>query len=278
VSIFAIIGEALRIARTHKSLWLFGFLAGAGVGFTNGGGGGGGGPAGVPGAVAGNPGLVAVLVLLGLAVLAGLVILKLVSAGALIQGVQRARGNAAFTWREGFREGWAHWGVLLRIALVYLLLGPGSAILLFCSCWLVGQAFGMTAMLAAGAVGAVVGIPWLVTLHIWQSFAERIAVLENRRALDAIAKARLFLHGRLQHGLKLFVAEVLGTLLVGAVGFVVLAPFILLLRASVGLWGMLPAIAVGLAVVLPTAFVAISMVGILGSSVWTIGYLKQVER
>jgi hypothetical protein len=168
--------------------------------------------------------------------------------------------------------------VLFRIALVYLLLGPGSAILLFCSCWLVGQAFGMTAMLVAGAVGAVVGIPWLVTLHIWQSFAERIAVLENRRALDAIGKARLFLHGRLQHGLKLFVAEVLGMLLVGAVGFVALAPFILLLRASVGLWGMLPAIAVGLAVVLPAAFVAISMVGILGSSVWTIGYLKQVER
>ena len=40
----------------------------------------------------------------------------------------------------------------------------------------------------------------------------RIAVLENRHALDAIGKARLFLHGRLMHGLKLIVATFVGTL------------------------------------------------------------------
>jgi hypothetical protein len=275
VSIFAIVKEALRIARTHRSLWLFGFIAGAGVGFNNGGGGGE--QAGVPAAAAANPGLVALVVLVGLAVVLGLVILRLVSTGALIEGVKRARGNAAFTWREGFREGWANWGVLLRIALVYLVLGPGSAILLFCACWLVGQAFGTTAMFAAGAVAAIVGIPWLVTLHIWQSFAERIAVLEDRRALDAIGKARLFLHGRLQQGLKLFVAEVLGMLLVGAASFAVIAPVILLLRMSAGLWG-LPAVALGVLIVVPTAFVAIALVGVMASSVWTIGYLTQVER
>ena len=42
----------------------------------------------------------------------------------------------------------------------------------------------------------------------------RIAVLENRRALDAIGKARLFLHGRLVHGLKLMVAAFVGTLVI----------------------------------------------------------------
>ena len=41
MSVFDLIKEGLRIARTHKSLWLFGFLAGLGGGFNFGGGGGG---------------------------------------------------------------------------------------------------------------------------------------------------------------------------------------------------------------------------------------------
>ena len=69
-----------------------------------------------------------VLVIVGavLAVVVGFVVLKFLSTGALIEGVKRARGNASMTVREGFREGWAHWGVLLRIALLYLAMSGGS--------------------------------------------------------------------------------------------------------------------------------------------------------
>ena len=140
------------------------------------------------------------------------VILKFLSTGALIEGVKRARRNGAMTVREGFREGWAHWGVLFRVALLYVPLSFGSVAVLAGACYLVWLSFGSPAMFVAAGVAILVGVPWLLTLYMWQAFAERIAVLENRRALDAMRKARLFLHGRLQLGLKLLVAAFLGVL------------------------------------------------------------------
>ncbi len=53
---------------------------------------------------------------IGIVIVLAFVVLKFVSTGALIDGVKRARSNGSLTLRDGFREGWAHWGVLLRIA------------------------------------------------------------------------------------------------------------------------------------------------------------------
>jgi hypothetical protein len=111
-----------------------------------------------------------------------------------------------------------------------------------------------------------------------QAFTERIAVLENRRAMDAIRKARLFLHGRLSLGLKLFVATVLGGLFVAAVAALVLVPVGLLLFAMVGLWGAFPSIALGVLLGLPACFVFFAIMGTMTSGIWTIGYLTQVEQ
>jgi hypothetical protein len=275
VTIFAIIKEALRIGRAHKSLWLFGFLVGLGGGV--GGGGGGQQAAGPAAATPPDPMLVAVLVLCGLALVVAFVILKFLSTGALIEGVKRARGNGSMSLREGFREGWAHWGVLLRIALLFLLVSGGSMLLVTGACYLVWLAFGAPAVYVAAFLAVLVVVPWLLTLYMWQAFAERIAVLENRSALDALRKARLFLHGRLGLGLKLLVAGFLGVLLVGAAGLLVVAPLILLVVGLVQLWG-LPAVALGVLTIAPAVFVAVAFVGIMTSSVWTIGYLTEVER
>jgi hypothetical protein len=278
VGIVALIREALRIGRAHKSLWLFGFFVGFG---TSGGGGGGGGgvqaPA-PPAAAVPEPGLVLLLVLIGLAIIVGLVILKFVSTGALIEGVARARRNGSLTVREGFREGWAHWGVLFRIAVLYFVATLASVALLAAPVVLVGRlSGGGPALFAAGALAVVIGAPWLVTLYMWQAFAERIAVLENRHALDAIRKARLFLHERLRLGLKLLVASFLGVLFVGVLGLAVGAPVVLLLRASLALLGGVGAVALGALTLLPIIFIVIAMIGIVTSSVWTIGYLTEVE-
>ncbi|RPI58183.1 MAG: hypothetical protein EHM50_11005 [Lysobacterales bacterium] len=275
MTIFAIIKEALRIARAHKSLWLFGFLAGL-TGFNGGGGGGQQGATSVPA----SPPELGTMLLVGLIIIAlivAFVILKFLSTGALIEGVKRARRNGAMTVREGFREGWAHWGVLFRVALLYLLMNAGSAALLFGTCYLVWLAFGSPAVFVAAGVAVLVGVPWLLTLYMWQAFAERIAVLENRHALDAIRKARLFLHGRLQLGLKLLVAGFLGVLAVAALGFLVIGPLILLVAALVPVWGS-PAVAIGVLALPPAVFVVVAFIGIMTSSVWTIGYLTQVER
>lgn len=277
MGVIAILQEALRIVRAHKSLLVFGFLVGLGGNINFGGGGG---DAPTPPAVPMPPevGTVVVVALCVIAAIIGFVILKFLSTGALIEGVRRARSNGSMTVREGFREGWAHWGVLLRIALLYALVGAVSFALLGGACALVFRAFGQPALFVAIGLAVVVGVPWLVTLSILQAFAERIAVFENRRALDAIAKARLFLHGRLQLGLKLVVASFLGVLLIAALGFAVIAPVVLLLRASAGLWGLLPAVAIGALIVLPVVVAAIATIGAVVSSVWTIGYMTQVEQ
>jgi hypothetical protein len=277
MGIFAIIREALRVGRAHKSLWLFGFLVGFGV--LNGSGGGGGGQAAVPAAgTPPEPGTLLLVGLVGLIVLVGFVILNFVSTGALIEGVKRARGNDTLTLREGFREGWAHWGVLFRLAVIYFFANAVSVAALAGVAYLAGQAFGRPALFVAGSLAVLVAVPWLVTLYMWQAFAERIAVLENRRALDAIRKARLFLHGRLQLGLKLLVAAFLGVLAIGAVAVAAILPVGALVFASSALWGPIGAGLLGALILVPAVFIAIAMIGIMTSSVWTIGYLTEVEQ
>ena len=138
MGIIAIIREALRIARAHKSLWLFGFLAGLGGGIDYNFGGDGGRlqvPAPVP-PTSPEPGTILLIGLIVIALIVAFVILKFLSTGALIEGVKRARRNGTMTVREGFREGWAHWGVLLRVALLYVPLSLGSVALLGGACYL----------------------------------------------------------------------------------------------------------------------------------------------
>jgi hypothetical protein len=124
----------------------------------------------------------------------------------------------------------------------------------------------------------IVAAPWLVTLYMLQALASRIAVLENRHALDAIRKARLFLHGRMLLALKLMVAAFVGTLVVALAGLVVLAPVALLLAAAAKLLGGALTLAIGLVILVPAAFVLVAFIGTVQSAAWTLGYLTQTER
>lgn len=275
MGVFEIVKEALRIARTHKSLWLFGFLVGIGGGFNYSGGGG---QQATPDATPPDVGTVVLIGVVALAVIAAFVVLKFLSTGALIEGVKRARSNGSMTVGEGFREAWAHWGVLFRIGLLYFLVSLTSVAVLTGGGYLVWIAFGSPAVIAAAAVALLVGFPWLLTLYMWQSFAERIAVLENRHALDALRKARLFLHGRLKLGLKLIVAGFLGVALVTVLGLVVIAPIAAIVFASASVWGLGGAVGLGVLTLAPVAFVLFAIIGVTMSSIWTIGYLSQVQQ
>ena len=211
-----------------------------------------------------------------LAVVAAIV-MRFVSEGALIEGVVRARQGGTMTTREGFRAGWAHWGVLVRIALLYFAAIIGSLALLAAPCVIALQALGPLGGVALGIPALFIAVPWLVTLYLVQAFASRIAVLENRHALDAIGKARLFLHGRLMHGLKLIVATFVGTLVIVFLGLVAMVPVALLLVALIPVLRVFPVIVLGCLVLLPAIYVLTAMVGTLRSSIWTIGYVTQVE-
>ena len=203
--------------------------------------------------------------------------MRFVSEGALIEGIVRARQGGTMTTREGFRAGWAHWGVLLRIALLYVAATLGSLALLAVPCVIVLQALGPLGGVVFAIPALVIAAPWLVTLYLVQAFASRIAVLENRHALDAIGKARLFLHGRLMHGLKLIVASLVGTVVIVLLGLVAIAPVALLLAALIRVLRLGPVLVIGCLVLLPALYVLAAMIGTFRSSIWTIGYVTEVE-
>jgi hypothetical protein len=287
MTIGEIIRQGLHYARTCRSLWLFGFFVGVASGGSNGGGGGGGGDAGgmsigIAGVSISGPldlsvreiAPIAVVVVLAVA---AILLLRFVGEGALIEGVVRARQGGTMTTREGFRAGWAHWGVLVRIALLFLAATIGSVALLAVPCVIALRAFGPLGGVLLGIPALFIAVPWLATLYLVQAFAWRSAVLENRHALDAIRKARLFLHGRLVHGLKLIVAAFVGTLGLVLLGVVAMAPVALLLVALIPALRVFPVVVLGCLVLLPVICVLTAMIGTFRSSVWTIGYVTQVE-
>ena len=286
MTISEIIRQGLHYARTCKFLWLFGFFVGlASGGSSSGGAGGDGGgvTVGIGGVAVGIDGPFGLSVrdtaLIVIAIIFAIVaiVMRFVSEGALIEGVVRARSGGTMSTREGFRAGWAHWGVLVRIALLYLAATVGSLALLVAPCVIAWQALGLLGGVALGVPALFIAVPWLVTLHLVQGFASRIAVLEDRYALDAIDKSRLFLHGRLMHGLSLTVATFVGTLLIVVVGLVVVVPVALLLVALIPVLRIVPVIVLACLVLLPLIYVWAAMVGTFRSSIWTIGYVTQVE-
>lgn len=116
MNIFDMIKEGLRIARTSKSLWLYGFIVGLGATGNNGSKG------YVPGAPAvahvaphAFTGATALLAIAIVVLIAAGVFMYFVSEGALIEGVTRVRRDNPPTLHEGWRDGLAHRGVLLRI-------------------------------------------------------------------------------------------------------------------------------------------------------------------
>jgi hypothetical protein len=294
MTITELIRQGFYYARTCKSLWLFGFFVGIASGGSNGGGGGsdhgdaGGAAAaiGALGAVGTGGGdflnlsvaQIAPVVIVVIIAIVAFVVLRFIGEGALIEGVVRARQGGTMTTREGFRAGWAHWGVLVRIALLYFAATVGSMAVLAAPCVIAALTVGPIAAVLLGIPALIVGVPWLVTLYLVQAFAWRIAVLENRHALDAISKARLFLHGRLLHGLKLIVATFIGSIGFAFLAALTMGPVVLLMVALIQVLPVWPVIVIGCAVLLPAIYVLSAMLGTFRSSVWTIGYVTEVPQ
>jgi hypothetical protein len=279
MNILELIKEGLRIARTSRSLWLYGFFVGLGALNSGNKGHVPAGPPPVhvpPHALTGATALLAFAVLV---LLAAGVFMYFVSAGALIEGVSRVRQARPQTVRDGWHDGLAHWGVLLRITIIYVAANVTSLGALATPALLALKFSGTPLAVTLAIPATLVAAPWLVTLYMWQAFASRIAVLENRHARDAIGKARLFLHGRLLQGLKLIVAAVLGRLIVLAVGSIGLLAAAACVFVVLKIFGLAHAAAavvtLGAVVLLPIVFILVAISGTTQSSIWTIGYLTQ---
>ncbi len=273
MEVLQVIKDSARLAWNRKAWWIFGlFVAAAGSG--GGGAGGSGSGAGSGGGEAHLPAWLIGVMIAAAAVAIGTMLMNIISEGALIEGV--SRGD--MTVREGMRLGWAHFGVVLRLKLLVFGAALFSVALLAAPAWLL--ALGSIPKLAAAllAVPAVlVAVPWLITLYLSYAFALRIAVLENRQAIDAIRKARLFLHGRILTGLKLIVAMAVGQAGVTLVGLLALLPVGGIAAALYFTAGAAPAAVAGGVLALPIALGIAGTVGTYRSSVWTLGYLAEAR-
>lgn len=292
MTIWEIAVEAFRIALTCRWLWLFGFLVGIWSGGSSGGGSGGGhgvaagaaasGPPAVanglaPGGFIEVPFMVLALVAAAAMALAVLLLLRFIGEGALIVGVVRAREGGTMRTRTGLLAGWTHWGVLLRIALLYVAATMVSVLVPAAAVFATVRTGGVASGVVLALLLLLPLVPWLVTLYLVQAFAMRIAVLEHRHAIDAIAKARLFLHGRIALGLKLLVATLAGTLIFGMVAAMTMVPIVFGLVALLRVLPFGVVIALACVVLLPLVCILTAMLGTYRSSVWTLGYVSQVH-
>ncbi|MEJ0005920.1 MAG: hypothetical protein WDM77_05900 [Steroidobacteraceae bacterium] len=280
MNISEMVKEGLRIARTSKALWLYGFFVGLGAMGSSGNNG------HVPGVPPGAHVVphaltagAAALAIGALVMIAAVVFMYFVSAGALIEGVTRMRRGRLPTVRQGWRDGVAHWGVLFRIAVIYIAANAASLIVLAAPFGLALKFVGTATAVVLAIPAVLIAVPWLVTLYMWQAFASRIAVLENRSALDAVGKARLFLHGRLFKGVKLIVAACLGRLIVVVAGALVLVVAGSIAFGVLYVLGLVhttvPVLVLATAALLPPAFILFAISGTTQSSIWTIGYLTE---
>jgi hypothetical protein len=269
MDIVQVIKESASIAWERKAWWLFGIFLAAGSGGSSGPGGGNSGGGGDDAPVW----VIGVIAAIAAAAI-GALLMNIVSEGALIEGVSRGK----MTIREGMRLGWSHFGVVLRIKLLIFAVCAVSIALLAAPAWLLalGLIPGLTALLLAVPAVALAAV-WMITVYLIYAFALRIAVLENRHAVDALHKARLFLHGRILTGLKLLGAMALGHVGVGVAGLLALLPAAAAGAALYFTAGLAPALIVGGVLALP---VVIGMAGTLGayrSSVWTLGYISEAR-
>lgn len=276
-----IMKESWRTLWSQKKLWFFGLF----VAMFSGGGGGGKGSEGTAesGAAALPEWLIPVMIGAGLVALA-LMLMHIISEGALIDGVQRTQEGEGEAYRLGLgmRVGMHYfWRVLLVklcwFVALFLSLGLISVplVLHFVKIVPLWLGAGLTVLLV------LPGIPWLLTLYFLYEYALRFVVLEGATTRDALRQGWQFLHGRLGHSLGLLIASLLGTIGASGALFLYALPCVgigyLVYRAT----SLVPALITGGTLFFPVVLVVLGALGTYRSSVWTLGFLhspsNQVE-
>lgn len=268
-NVLPIARDALRTLWRDKRLWLFGFFVAAGAS---------GGvqlelPAG--GLTAVPPWVLGLLVgaaIAGLAMLA----LHAIGEGALIHAVRAERRGRRVPLAEGWRRGWSTAGRVLGIKLLVALgttlaLGSAAAPAVLGALERVPLAAGvaLTVLLLLGAV------PFALSLVLAHEVGLRLAVLEDRRAVDALRAGLRFLRGRLRFALILLVVDGLAQVAASLVAL----PFALL-AVGLGFLGYLAAglpvgIAVGAVLAAPVGVLVVAARGTFRSALWTHGVLDE---
>jgi hypothetical protein len=271
LKVLAIVKQSLQTLWRHKSLWFFGFfVTGASA------------SAGAPRAgtrttaVAGAlPSWAIWVILAGVLVALGSLVLHVLCEAALISEVRRASEGGAPTIGPGLRQAKPHFGrVLVLKAMVAAVYSLAAGVLATPALLAVGKVLPLAVGLGLSITLVLVGVPVLLSIYFLYVYALRIAVLEDVPAVEAVRRARVFLHGRVAISLELLVAWYLGAALVGAAVVVASIPAALIAGLCYLAAGKIAALLGGVALMIPAAMAAVGALGTYRSSVWTLGYLK----
>lgn len=272
MDIFDIAKRSLSTLWTNKHLWFFGFFVAAGTG------GGGGNAEGHSGASHAGAGALPtwVFLLMGLALVVGLVflVLHVLSEAALIEGVAEGQQGQHLSIRQGLRRGRKHFWKLVGLKLLFaLIMGVTMAVV---AAPAILAHFGLLPIwlgVAVAVLSGLVAIPFLLTVYFIYEYAMRVAVLEDLSAGDSIRLAKRFLHGRLSISIKLILLSIVGQLGGGMAMGLALIPAALLAGLAYLLGGVIAAAVVGGIVALPLMTIVMGATGTFRSSVWTLGFI-----
>lgn len=270
-----IVKDALGIAWRRRYLWAFGFFAGVGS----------------PNLdsrlaadklgdawewMAENPGLVALLAMLGLGVALVFWVLQIVSQGSLVKGVadvERSRPG-------GFEPSLSHGlGCFWRVLGLQLLLFATVV-----SALLVTVLPPVLMIVSGGTALKVLGVAWLVAAVIpalaglvaagllW-NFALRFCALEGQRVLQSVGSSWGLLKSDFSESVILFgigfgIGLALGVAVVLALVLLAI-PFVILGIINLAL-GLVPGLVIGV----PAFILSICVLGVFQSAYWTLGFMR----
>jgi hypothetical protein len=222
------------------------------------------------------PGWIVPIAIAALLFAAAVLVMHIVSEGALIDAVSEGERGRARALKHAFERGLRMFFPVLAVkALAVLLM---SAAVVIAAAPLLAAVFGFTE-LWVGILGTIalvaVSVPWLVTVYFVYEYALRFVVVDGLGAIDAMRSAGSFMHGRIEDSIRLLLADGIGRV----VGFIAGGVSALLLAAIIGLpvffaFGILPAAIAAGVIVAPVSVMLLGAIGTYRSSIWTLGYLQ----
>jgi hypothetical protein len=206
--------------------------------------------------------------------------MNVISESALIAGVEdtRARGDRAFGVAEGMGHGLRHFRHVFGLKLIFFVLEITSVALVGTPAALAG--LGVVPLWAGVTITALLALPalpWLLTVYFLRQYALRIAVLDGCGVFEALRGGWTHLHGRIAESLALLGVSLVGVAASSLVALAFAVPAALIGGLLYLLAGLVPAIVVGAALLIPGVFCALGFQGTYRSSVWTLAYLEAAD-
>jgi hypothetical protein len=232
------------------------------------------------------------LILIGclvLLVLVVLMVLSVVATGGLIAGVRQIEEEGTTTlrqaWRTGVRRFWTLFGISLLVILPLIVVAVAGALLLGLALFPVASSSAASgsaaparaiASVVCGALLCCATLPVGLVLAAVVTYAQRAAILEDLRSIDALKRGWQVFRDHLGPTLLLWLLFFLVSLALGVVTGVVAFPILLALISifefgGPAAWSIALAVCGGLVAFVVSGFLS-AIAGTFTSATWTLAF------